>query len=319
MRGRQCGARFPHAPEKSPALSSSVPTSFASNLRGILAIVASNLCFLTNDTLVKLASSEMPLGQIIFIRGLFAIALLMPLVIYTGAYRAVPLLFSRHPWMRTLAEVMSAALYLTALVHIPIANASIILQIVPLALTAVGALFLGEQVGWRRWTAIIIGFMGVLIVIRPGVAGFHAYSLLALAAVGFIVLRDVCSRLMSRSLPAILIAQVTSTAMCLAGPAISLVTNETWVVPQPRELILIGFAVVFIIGGYLTAIDYMRHGDIATVVPFRYSLIIWAILAGYLVWGDVPDAPMLIGAGIIIATGIYIVRRESRRPAARRD
>ncbi len=284
--------------------------SFRENLRGILAISACNLLFLINDTLLKLAGSELPLGQIIFLRGLFATALLLPMAWMAGAFGQVRLLRNRHVVSRTIAEIGAGILYLLALLHIPIANLNAILQIVPLMITAAGALFLGEEVGWRRWAAIGVGFVGVMIVVRPGLAGFDVYAVVALGSMFFITLRDINTRLMPRQIPGLLIALVTGCAVGLSGPVFSLAFAEEWVMPTARSLGLLLAAVLFLIGGYLTAVEFMRHGNISVVAPFRYTVIIWAMMSGFLVWGETPDWPMLLGTAIIIGTGVYTFHRE---------
>jgi drug/metabolite transporter (DMT)-like permease len=287
-------------------------TPFRDNLRGIVAITACNFLFLINDTFLKVVSSEMPLGQILFFRGLFASMLMLPLVIATGAHREVRHLWNRAVFWRTLSEICAAILFLLALFRIPIANANAILQVVPLMVTAAGAIFLGEYVGWRRWTAIAIGFVGVLIVIRPGLAGFDAYSLVALSSMFFITLRDIMTRVMPRALPALLISLVTGAAVGLSGPLLGIALEETWVVPSLESLGLILVAVVFLIGGYLTAVEFMRYGDIGVVAPFRYTVVIWAMTVGFVVWHEVPDWAMLVGTAIIITTGVFTFSRERR-------
>jgi drug/metabolite transporter (DMT)-like permease len=287
-------------------------TPFRENLRGILSISAGNLLFLVNDALIKLANREMPLGEILFVRGLFATALLTPLVIVTGAHRSLASAVNQAVLWRTVAEITSAIFYILALFHIPIANANAILQVIPLVVTAGAAIFLGEAVGWRRWSAIAFGFAGVLVVIRPGLAGFDAYSVLVLVAVFLIALRDLTTRIMPRGIPALLIALITAITVCLSGPIFALFAAEHWVAPDATSAALSAGAAVFLIGGYLTAIDFMRHGDIAVVAPFRYTVILWAILAGYIVWREVPDLAMIVGSAIVIASGVYTLHRERR-------
>lgn len=294
-------------------------TPFRENLRGILALTACNLLFLINDTLLKVASEGLPLSEIVFFRGLFASLLLLPLAAWTGAFEHIALLKNWPVFWRTVAEILAAFFFLLALFHIPIANANAIAQIVPLMITAAGAVFLGEEVGWRRWTAIAVGFVGVLIVVRPGLAGFTAYSLSAVAAAGFITLRDMTTRVMPRQLPALLISCVTAVAVGLSGPVIAAVLGEAWVMPTGYGLGLIAVAVFFLVGGYLTAVDFMRHGDIAVVAPFRYTVVIMAMIAGFLVWGEVPDLLMLVGTAVIAATGVYTFRRERNSARLREE
>ena len=166
-----------------------------------------------------------------------------------------------------------------ALFQIPIANSNTILQVVPLMVTAAAAIFLKDEVGWRRWTAIAIGFAGVLIVIRPGLAGFNEFSLLALAAAAFIALRDMTTRIMAVSVPTLLIAFITAVVVGISGPIYAAVVGEHWLMPSAKAVALLGGASVFLTGGYLTAIDFMRHGDIAVVAPFRYTVIVWAVIS----------------------------------------
>jgi drug/metabolite transporter (DMT)-like permease len=295
------------------------PMPFRENLIGIGAITACNFLFLINDTCLKLASEELPLGQILAMRGGMVTLFLIPIVWMSGAFRYVHLLPNWHVVSRTFAEIASAFLYLLAVFHIPIATTNAILQVVPLALTAAGAVFLAEKVGWRRWTAIAVGFAGVMIVVRPGFAGFSAYALLALASMLFITLRDMNSRMMPRAIPALLIALVTGFFVGLSGPGIALFLGETWVMPSGHGIGLIAVSILFLVGGYLTSVIAMRHGDISVVAPFRYSVIVWAMIVGYLVFGDVPDAPMLIGTAIIIATGVYTFHRERRTARLRAE
>jgi drug/metabolite transporter (DMT)-like permease len=287
-------------------------TPFRENLRGILAISAANFLFLINDTMIKLASPVMPLGEILFFRGLFATALLVPIVIAADVVKYIPTLWNASLILRTVAEIIAAILFILALFNMPIANINAILQVVPLMVTACAALFLGERVGWRRWAAIGVGFLGVMIVIRPGLEGFDVYSLVALGSMLFITIRDLTTRTMPRGIPALLVALVTGIAVCLTGPVYGLVAGETWVAPDGGTLVLVGGAAVFLIGGYLLAVDFMRHGDIAVVAPFRYVVIIWAIVVGYVVWREVPDVAMIIGTSLVIASGIYTIHRERR-------
>jgi drug/metabolite transporter (DMT)-like permease len=285
-------------------------TSFRENVRGIVTLSVCNLLFLINDTLIKLANEGMPLSEILFFRGLMATILIIPLAVMSGAHKEIALLRNWPVFWRTVAEIFAAATYLLALFQIPIANANTIAQVVPLMVTAAGAIFFGEAVGARRWSAIVVGFIGVIIVVRPGLEGFNAYGLLAVAAAFFITLRDITTRMMPRGLSAILVALVTGAAVGLSAPLLALLLGETWVMPSARGLGLIFAAVFFLIGGYLTAVDFMRHGDISVVAPFRYTIIIWAIIIGFIVWHEVPDWPMLIGTAVIAASGIYTFRRE---------
>lgn len=287
------------------------PSAQAGNLRAIFAMTLSQLSFIFNDTLIKLATAELPGGQAIFARGLFAFVFALFLGFALDALRPWPpramlgLLTARN-----IGEIGATFFYLSALFHLPIADATAILQFLPLAITACAALFLGESVGWRRWTATVVGLVGVMIVIRPGTTAFNAWSLVALAGVFFSVLRDLSTRRISIAIPTMLLVAISAAVVSTAS--LVFLTFEQWIWPSRNALLLLAGAAVFLLGGYYGIIDAMRHGEVAVVSPFRYSVIVWAILAGIAVFGERPDRSALLGTAIVIAAGIYTFLRERR-------
>ena len=211
---------------------------FRDNMRGILAMLACSLSFILNDTCVKAVGDSLPLGQIIAIRGVLTTVTILAIAWWTGLLRHVPpLLIDRRIALRNVGEVGATVLYLTALIQMPIANISAIAQAAPLMITAAGAIFLGEHVGWRRWTAVAIGFFGILVIVRPGADGFNLYALAALASVALVTLRDVTTRIIPAATPTVAITTVTSIAVMLSGFAISL--GETWRPVGWREALLL--------------------------------------------------------------------------------
>ncbi len=283
----------------------------SSNLRAIGAMLVGQASFTFNDALIKLAAAGLPGGQAIFMRGVMAILVSLSVCIALGTCSFTSL---RGTWriltLRNIGEIGSTFFFLFALFHMPIATATAILQLTPLAITAGAALFLAEPVGWRRWLAAFVGFVGVMIVIRPGSDAFNAWSLLALAAVAFSVLRDLSTRRIGLQVRAILL--VTISAFTVTGAALGFALVETWVMPTPRGLLLLLCSAIFLLSGYYFMVHAMRHGEVAVVSPFRYSVIIWAVLAGILVWGEWPDAPALIGTAIVVAAGLYTFMRERK-------
>jgi drug/metabolite transporter (DMT)-like permease len=291
---------------------------FRENARGIVAMIAAMSAFILNDTLVKLASDEgMPTGEILFLRGAIAVLLIGWVVVARGEHRQWRTLGHKTVAWRTVGEVGATLIYLTALFRLPLANATVLMQTVPLASVAAAAWFFGEKVGIRRWTAVAIGFIGVVIVVQPGVGSFSVYSLLVLVAVGFVTLRDLITRAIPDNVPILLLTAATSAVVGVAGLAVGLF--ETWVWPSLTVwLYVIGASVTLTIAYYLIVVA-MRSGDIGVVAPFRYVVIVWAIILGFLVWGDRPNELTLIGTAIIILTGVYTFHRErqlSRRNAA---
>ena len=279
------------------------------NLVAIAAVIASQAVFTVNDTMMKLAARELPGGEAIFIRGLFTIVLALVLAVALGGLRRWP---ARKHWpliaLRNIGEIGATLLYLTALFHMPIAEATAILQFLPLAITAGAALFLGEPVGWRRWIATAVGLVGVLVIIRPGTAAFNGWSLVALASVAAIVLRDLTTRRIGAEVPTVLLTLLSSLSVTTAASGLAL--TEDWRMPSGGALAMIGGAALFVLAGYYTIIEAMRRGDVAVVAPFRYSVIIWAVVAGLVVFGERPDPVALAGTGIVIAAGLYTFFRE---------
>jgi len=281
------------------------------NFRGALFMIVAMAGFVLNDTMMKLVFADLDLFQAIFLRGL-----LLSLLIGLLALRGRQLLYrpTRHDLrvlcLRVIGEIGSAVCFLTALSHMPIANATAILQSIPLAITLAAALFLGEQVGWRRYSAITVGFVGVMIIVRPGAEGFDVYALWALGAVGFMVLRDLSTRSFAQAVPSLYIAFITALATGLFAGAVALFRD--WQPMAPQHLGLLSAAAGFLVFGYVFSIKAMREGEVAFVSPFRYTILIWAIILGIVVFGDIPDGWTLLGSAIVVFMGIYTFYRERR-------
>jgi len=273
--------------------------------------------FTMNDTITKAVSSEMNFGEVMLVRGLFAIVLIAALAWHQQAMRPLRTLLVRPVALRVAGEVGGTVSFLAAITHLPLANTAAIFQALPLAITLGAALIFGEPVGWRRWLAITAGFVGVLIIVRPGVEGFNQFSLLALVSVVFCAVRDLATRRIPAQIPSLFITLLTTVTVTTAG-AVILVPLGGWTPPSSRALGLLALAAVLLLIGYQCVIMALRSGDISAVAPFRYSALLWAMLLGYLVFGDVPDAAMMTGASIIVLSGLYAFYRERvrHRPVA---
>jgi S-adenosylmethionine uptake transporter len=285
------------------------------NLKGALLMTASMGSFTLNDVFVKLLAEDMPLFQIVFLRSVLTVILMVIAAAALGQLRLRPGPGDRArlAW-RTAFEIATMVAFLYALTNMPIANATAILAALPLSVTVAAAVFLGEPLGWRRLSAVIVGFTGVMLIVQPGTDGFNAFSLSALLAVGFITGRDLVTRRMGPGLPSLGVAVVTAVAVGVFSLILSLF--EPWVPIGPREAVFISFTAVFIIGGYLFSIMVMRVGDVAVVAPFRYSGLVFALIFGFAFFAEWPNALALLGAGVVVGTGIYTILRE-RAVAAR--
>jgi drug/metabolite transporter (DMT)-like permease len=268
--------------------------------------------FTMNDTITKAVSAEMNFGQVMLVRGLFAMALIAALAFHQRVTRPLRTILIRPVALRVIGEVGGAVSFLAAITHLPLANTSAILQALPLLITLGAALAFREPVGWRRWLAIGAGFVGVLIIVRPGAAGFNQFSLLALTSVMFCAVRDLATKQIPTHIPSLFITLLTTVTVTTAGAAI-LVPLGGWTPPSGRALGLLALAAVLVLIGYQCIIMALRAGDISAVAPFRYSALLWAMLLGYLVFGDVPDGMMVTGASIIVLSGLYAFYRERKR------
>jgi drug/metabolite transporter (DMT)-like permease len=268
--------------------------------------------FTMNDSITKLMSLEMNFGQVMLVRGLFAIVLIGALANHQSAIRPLRTLFVKPVALRIFGEVGGTVSFLAAITHLPLANTSAIMQSLPLAITLGAALTLGEPVGWRRWSAIVAGFVGVLIIVRPGIAGFNQFTLLALVSVLFCALRDLATKRIPLYIPSLFITLLTTITVTTAG-AVILVPLGGWTPPSANAVGLLALAAVLVLTGYQCVIMALRSGDISAIAPFRYTALLWALLLGYLVFGDVPDTMMATGAAIIVASGLYAFYREHIR------
>jgi drug/metabolite transporter (DMT)-like permease len=279
------------------------------NLRGILFMCASMAGFTINDAFMKSVTLTLPLYQTIAMRGMIAVMGLGLLVIATRAYR---FRLNRRDGglilLRSAADVAATITFLTALLHMPLANLSAILQALPLLITLAAAVVYGDRIGWRRMTAILVGLVGVLIIIRPGTEGFDRWALFGLASVLCVVVRDLSVRPLQGQVPSALVALGAAVGVTLMGWI-----GATLQGVQPVSGLEAGkvlAAGLFLIIGYLTSVMAMRSGDIGIVAPFRYTSLLWAIVLGLLVFGDLPDAWTLTGAAIVVGAGLFTILRE---------
>jgi S-adenosylmethionine uptake transporter len=283
------------------------------NMRAALMMALSMTAFTVNDALMKLAAPNLPFFQQIVVRGILITVGLFILATLWGHLGYRPSRKDRAlTALRTFAEMFSTIFFLTALFSIPLANLSAILQSLPLTVTLAAAIFFGEPVGWRRFVAIGIGFVGVTIIIRPGMDGFSVYSLYGVAAVIGVTFRDLASRRLSKTIPSSRVALSAAVGVTVMAGIGSLVMREHWVALTIREWFLIGGASVCLMAGYISAVGAMRLGEIGFVAPFRYASLLVALFLGYVLLDEWPDGWTLFGAGIVVATGLFTLYRERK-------
>ena len=289
------------------------------NLRGAVLMMASMALFTLNDMCTKLLAGQVPLTQVITLRGIFTTVATAIIAWRMGAFRTRPSARdTRLILVRVVAELGAAYFFLTALFNMPLANVTAVLQSAPLVVTLAAALFLGEKVGWRRMVAIVAGFVGVLIIVRPGPEGFNIFAGYTLVAVLFVTLRDLVTRQLSRDVPSMQVSFATAAGVTLFFGLLG-VGGEDWVPLDTRSATLILAAGVAVLGAYLSSVGAMRAGELSFVSPFRYTSLLWALVLGFLAFGDFPTPTTLVGAGVVVGSGLFMLYRERQlglRPTA---
>ncbi|MBY6091427.1 DMT family transporter [Maritimibacter alkaliphilus] len=282
------------------------------NIRGALIMMAAMMCFTLNDTLTKTLAGALPPHQVLVMRNGLTTLVLLAVSLHLGHFRLkLPRRDRGLILARGLAEAASAYFFLNALFHLPLANVTAVVQSLPLAVTLAAAVFLKEPVGWRRASAIAVGFVGVLLILRPGPEGFSLYSFYSLMAVLVVTLRELFTRQVADDVPSMLITTVTSATVFISallyGGAVG-----GWVAPTAGQWATVGAAAAIILVAYLASVVAMRVGEVSFVSPFRYVSLLWALLLGWLVFGDWPGPVTLLGGAIVIGSGLFMIWREQR-------
>ena len=281
------------------------------NLRGILFITAAMAAFSIEDSFIKHLSGSVPKGQIMLLLGLggalvfFLVALRQQVNVFAKRHFSWPLFW------RTSSESVAALFFITSLSLVPITTVAAVFQATPLAITLGAALFLGEQVGWRRWSAIMVGFLGVLIIIRPGMAGFDPASLFVVITVFTIAARDLLTRLIPTETSSTVVSFYGFFALVVSSPLLMAITGWPEAVTGTEALSL-GAAVAFGVIGYYLIVTAMRMGEASAIMPFRYTRLLFSIILGAWIFGESPDALTYLGSALIIASGLYTFLRERK-------
>jgi len=272
-------------------------------------MVAAMAGFAIEDMCVKFLAAHMPVGEVLMLLGIGGTIIFAALALRKGDR-----LFSRDllaPAVigRNFGELVGTLAFVCAVAFTPLAQASAILQATPLAVTLGAALFLGEKVGWRRWSAITVGFLGVLVVIRPGTEGFSVLSLFAVVGVIGLAARDVVTRRVPKSITSMQLATYGFASVIPAG-ALLMPFQGTFVPPALFDVAALGAALVFGTAGYYALIAAMRLGEVAVITPFRYTRLIFALIIGWAVFHEPADSWTLIGGGLIVVSGLYTLARQ---------
>ncbi len=281
------------------------------NVHGILFLTAAMLLFAVEDTFIKILTNSFAQWQIIAMLGLGGSLIFGLLANLNGRIHFRDLLASKVLIARSLAEAMAAGSYVISLSAVDLTVTAAVFQATPLAITFGAAVFLKEPVGWRRWSAIVIGFFGVLIIIRPGVDGFQPAALWALVAVAAVAARDLLTRFVPKDVQSTSVAFFAFFTLFIIGVPITFLTAEFRPL-SGTSIYLVPLAVIFGAGGYYAIVTAMRGADASAIMPFRYTRLLFSIALGIIVFSESLDTPTIVGSLIIIATGLFTFWRENR-------
>ena len=286
----------------------------AANRRGIAFMTLSMASFIVNDTLVKHVGTSLPGPQLIFIRGLFASILMLAVAAATGGLRSADtaggglrLLLGRRVFWRSVLDATATMVYLTSLFHLPIGNATAINMATPLVISLMAAVVLRERISGARWLAIIVGFVGVLLVVQPAANAFNTWALLCLSGTLLGAARDLLTRAIHANVPSVLVTLSTAIATCLLAGGVALLLQE-WAPVSLEQLVMLGIAGVFLSIAYYLLVVSLRAGEMSVISPFRYTALLFALLVGWAVWGDVPNLLAWIGIALLVGAGLYMLR-----------
>ena len=274
-------------------------------------MMMSMACFAVEDTFIKLLSARLPATQILFSIGFGGALITLVLAIVLNVNLADKILLNKHVISRTIADLFGALSFTSAMVLIPMSLLASILQATPLFVTLGAAILLGEKVGWRRWSAIFIGFLGVIIILQPGYGSFQLASLLGLAAVLCLALRDVVTRDMATEIPTLTVTFYACLAMGSAG-FIAYPFFGPPIMPTTYEAITLICAAIIGLTGYFLLVLATRKGDVSVIAPFRYSRLLFSLGLASLILGEKLTLPILLGGLLVVSSGIYTFGRERR-------
>ena len=280
------------------------------NFRGALIMMICMSAFVLNDAFVRLAGDSLPLAQILFIRGLITTFLLLAFAIYGGAFSIS--VSKKDKWrifFRSVAEALTAYFFLTAVMHMPFANVTAILQILPMTVTLAAAFVFKEKVGIIRISLILMGFLGVVLIINPSADGFNLYAIYALIAVVLITIRDLITRKLSSEVPTLL--PTVSASIGVLFFSVILLINTPLQTLNLQNSTFIFLAAFFIVFGYYTAVLVMRSGEISFISPFRYTAILFALILGFIFFDEKPDKTAFFGIVLVMSAGIILVMRNN--------
>ncbi len=278
--------------------------------RGMACMMGGGLLLTMNDGLVKWVSGDFQVGQILAIRGGVAVMLILAVLWARDELHIFRVTYPKAQLIRAVLMIASTFLFVNGLRLMPLAENVAIAFVGPIFVTALAPVLLSERVGWRRWSAVLVGFLGVLVILRPGAGGLHWAALLPAGAALCGACRDLLTRGISQGEASGTTLFYSTLGVALAG---AVMAPFGWQTPALGDLGLLAVAGLLLSAAHFLHIETFRFAEAAVVAPFKYSSLLWAMAIGYLIWGDIPDNRTLLGAALLIGSGLYIYHREGRQ------
>ncbi|HEX3216520.1 MAG TPA: DMT family transporter [Aestuariivirgaceae bacterium] len=288
----------------------------ASDRRGGMLMSLSMFCFILNDTVTKLLSTKVGIGEFVFLRGLFATAMILGLVALTGHFRRLHLALDRVVVVRALFDLLATGLFIAALFHMPLPNVTAVMQAVPITATLMTMIVFKERVEAWQLVAIVVGLLGVLLIIKPGTSGFNPAVVLAATAMVAVAIRDLVTRRIGPQIPSAVVTLTTAFLVMLGGALWSAVEGLAPMAPQTAATLAL--AAAFLIAGQLLMVQAVRVAGIAATTPFRYTNVVWALVLGWAIFGFIPDSLAFIGIVLIAGSGLYTILEPTLKQRQRR-
>lgn len=279
------------------------------NLLGSIWMVASMAIFAIEDAFVKAASATLSVGQILIIFGLGGAAVFAGLARFNSEPLFVQDVLSRPMRIRVIFEIVGRLFYVLAITLTPLSAATVILQATPLVVVAGAALIFGEQVGWRRWFAIFVGLIGVVIIIQPGTDSFSVLSILAIVGMFGFAGRDLASRAAPATLSTNILGLYGFLSIVVAGGVFSIWEGATFVYPDIETSFYLLAAILAGVAAYSCLMKAMRTGEVSAVTPFRYTRLLFGISLGVVMFGEQLSSAMVLGSSMIVFSGLFILWR----------
>ena len=279
------------------------------HLKASLAMIVAMAAFVCNDTFVKLTAGRLPVGEIVALRGALATVIIAAVCWHQGHLPNVAMIATRKVIARALLDLAGTLCFVTALMHMPIANLTAMMQVVPLTVTALAAVILGERVGWRRVAAIAVGFLGVALIVKPTPTEISPWELLGLGCVLAVSVRDLVTRRIGVHIPSLVIALANAGFVTAGGLALGLI--QGFIPLALWELGCLVAASVFLAIGYMFMVTTLRLANLSATAPARYTIVLFSILSGMAVFHEFPDGWAILGIALIVGSGFYAVRREA--------